>query len=214
MQNKLSPLTLFSPGKLKVLLSLGFKGYLADKGWFDAFKTKSAIDENGSPIPWVTYSFIDFIKDRITKQHDIFEFGSGNSTIFYAKLAGSVYSVEHDKDWFDRSSKINLPNVKMIQCDLVTGGDYCQSAGSTGKKFHVIIVDGRDRVNCCKQAIHALTDDGIVVLDDSERAEYGEAHSFFKSQGFKYLPFSGMAPGVIISKYTSIFYKPNNCLGI
>ncbi|MHA4894065.1 class I SAM-dependent methyltransferase [Pedobacter sp. PWIIR3] len=214
MKSKLSKSTLLEPGKLKVLLSLGFKGYLADRGWFDAFKTKSAIDENGNAIPWVTYSFIDFIKDRITKQHDIFEFGSGNSTIFYAKLAGSVYSVEHDKEWFDKSSKINLPNVKMIQCDLQPGGDYCKSAAPTGKKFHVIIVDGRDRVNCCKQAISALTEDGVVVLDDSERAEYAEAHTFFKENGFKYLPFSGMAPGVIISKYTSIFYKSNNCLGI
>ncbi|MGY4383133.1 hypothetical protein ACVWYN_000152 [Pedobacter sp. UYP24] len=214
MKSKLSKTTLLEPGKLKVLLSLGFKGYLADKGWFDAFKTKSAIDENGHAIPWVTYSFIDFIKDRITKQQNIFEFGSGNSTIFYAKLAGSVYSVEHDKEWFEKSSKINLSNVKMIQCDLKTDGEYCRSAAPTGIKFHVIIVDGRDRVNCCKQAIHSLTEDGIVVLDDSERSEYAEAHAFFKENGFKYLPFSGMAPGVIISKYTSIFYKSNNCLGI
>jgi hypothetical protein len=214
VENKLSRLSLLQPAKLKVLLSLGFKGYLADKGWFDAHKTKSAIDENGNAIPWVTYSFIDFIKDRITKDHDIFEFGSGNSTIFYAKLAGSVYSVEHDKDWFERSSKINLPNVKMIQCDLVPGGAYCKSAAPTGKKFHVIIVDGRDRVNCCKQAVESLAENGVIVLDDSERAEYAEAHVFLKAKGFKYLPFSGMAPGVIISKYTSIFYKPDNCLDI
>lgn len=214
MENKLSRLSLLQPAKLKVLLSLGFKGYLADKGWFDAHKTKSAIDENGNAIPWVTYSFIDFIKDRITKEHNIFEFGSGNSTIFYAKLAGSVYSVEHDKDWFERSSKINLPNVKMIQCDLVPGGAYCKSAAPTGKKFHVIIVDGRDRVNCCKQAVESLAENGVIVLDDSERAEYAEAHVFLKAKGFKYLPFSGMAPGVIISKYTSIFYKPDNCLYI
>lgn len=214
MENKLSRLSLLQPAKLKVLLSLGFKGYLADKGWFDAHKTKSAIDENGNAIPWVTYSFIDFIKDRITKEHNIFEFGSGNSTIFYAKLAGSVYSVEHDKDWFERSSKINLPNVKMIQCDLVPGGAYCKSAAPTGKKFHVIIVDGRDRVNCCKQAVESLAENGVIVLDDSERAEYAEAHVYLKAKGFKYLPFSGMAPGVIISKYTSIFYKPDNCLDI
>lgn len=214
MKSKLSKSTLLEPGKLKVLLSLGFKGYLADRGWFDAFKTKSAIDENGNAIPWVTYSFIDFIKDRITKQHDVFEFGSGNSTIFYAKLAGSVYSVEHDQDWFEKSSKINLTNVTMIQCDLQPGGNYCKSAAPTGKKFHVVIVDGRDRVNCCKQAIESLAEDGVVVLDDSERTEYAEAHAFFKANGFKYLPFSGMAPGVILSKYTSVFYKSNNCLGI
>lgn len=214
MKNTLSPLSLLSPGKLKVLLSLGFKGYLAEKGWFEAFRTKSAIDEKGQPIAWVTYSFIDFIKEKISKELDIFEFGSGNSTIFYAGLAGSVYSVEHDQDWFQKSSQIKLSNVNMIHCGLQPGGDYCKSAITTGKKFHMIIVDGRDRVNCCKQSLAALTENGVVVLDDSERAEYAEAHAFFKAHGYKHLPFSGMAPGVIVSKCTSVFYKPNNSLDI
>lgn len=214
MKSVLSPLSLLSPAKLKVVLSLGFKGYLAEKGWFDAFKTKSAIDHEGKPIAWVTYSFIDFIKDRITKTHDIFEFGSGNSTIFYAERAGSVYSVEHDKDWFDKSSKIDATNITMIHCDLQPGGAYSKSATATGKKFHIIIVDGRDRVNCCKEAVHALTEDGVIVLDDSEREQYAGAHTFLQAQGFKHLPFTGMAPGVITSKCTSVFYKPNNCLAI
>jgi hypothetical protein len=214
MKNTLSPLSLLNPAKLKVLLSLGIKGYLAEKGWFEAFRTKSAIDQDGNPIAWVTYSFIDFIKEKISKDLDIFEFGSGNSTIFYAGLAKSVYSVEHDKEWFEKSSQIKLPNVNMIHCDLTPGGDYSKSAGTTGKKFHMIIVDGRDRVNCCKQAIHSLTEDGVVVLDDSERTEYTEAHDFFRANGFKHLPFSGMAPGAIVSKCTSVFYKANNSLDI
>ncbi len=214
MKATLSPFTLLNPAKLRVVLSLGFKGYLAEKGWFDAFKTLSAIDHEGNPIPWVTYSFIDFIKDRITKKHDVFEFGSGNSTIFYAERAAAVYSVEHDKAWFEKSSKINLPNINMIHCDLVPGGDYSKSAAATGRKFNIIIVDGRDRVNCCKEAILSLTEDGVVVLDDSERDFYSDAHAFFKANGFKHLPFTGMAPGVIISKCTSVFYRANNCLDI
>lgn len=214
MKPILSPFSLLSPAKLKVLLSLGFKGYLAEKGWFEAFKTQSAIDHEGKPIAWVTYSFIDFIKDRITKKHDIFEFGSGNSTIFYAERARSVYSVEHDKEWFDKSSKIRLPNIHMIHCGLQPGGAYSKSATATGKTFHMTIVDGRDRVNCCKEAVKSLNEDGIIILDDSERAKYKEAHVFLKSKGFKHLPFTGMAPGVITSKCTSIFYKPNNCLDI
>jgi hypothetical protein len=214
LKNKISPLSLLNPAKLKVLLSLGFKGYLAEKGWFDAYSTKSAIDENGNPMAWVTYSFIDFIKERINKQLDIFEFGSGNSTIFYAGLANSVYAVEHDKDWFQKNSAVNLANVKMIHCDLVPGGDYCKSAITTGMKFHMIIVDGRDRVNCCIQAVQSLTENGVVVLDDSERPEYQEAHAFFKAGGFRHIPFSGMAPGAIVSKCTSVFYKLENALAI
>lgn len=93
------------PARLKALLSFGHKGYLNSIGWFIAFDEKQAVDANGEPLPWVTYSFIDFIRDRITKKLNIFEYGSGSSTAFYAKRAASVTSVEHDKDWFDLVSK-------------------------------------------------------------------------------------------------------------
>ncbi|PST84024.1 FkbM family methyltransferase [Pedobacter yulinensis] len=212
MKNTLSPLSLLNLAKLKVLLSLGFKGYLAEKGWFKAYETRSAIDERGMPIPWVTYSFIDFIRTRIRPSHDIFEFGSGNSTVFYARNARSVTAVEHDRPWYERSQALGLKNAEVLFFELEPDGTYCRSAA--GKNYHIIIVDGRDRVNCCRQAVHSLTSDGVVVLDDSERPEYADAIAFLKSEGFKELPFTGMAPGVIVSKCTTVFYKSNNCLDI
>ena len=210
----LSPLTLLNPDKLKVLLSMGFKGYLAEKGWFKAFETKSSVDFNGNAIPWVTYAFIDFIKERVTDQHDIFEFGSGNSTVFYSKRVNSVLAVEHNQEWFEKCKNSQLSNAEVIYCPLQPEGNYCRSAVSSGRTFHMIVVDGQDRVNCCKQAVHSLTVDGVIVLDDSERVEYGEAIQFLKAEGFKHIAFTGMAPGVIYAKATSLFYKPVNCLSI
>ena len=42
------------------------------------------IDKNSNPLPWVTYGFIDFISERLNKSIDVFEYGSGNSTLWYA----------------------------------------------------------------------------------------------------------------------------------
>jgi hypothetical protein len=206
--------SLLEPSKLRSLLSFGVKGYLAEIGWFKTLKSKSPVDENGQPIPWVTYSFIDFIKDRIRKEHRVFEFGSGNSTFFYAKLAAEVVSVEHDQDWFKKISASKPANSEMLYCLLEPGGDYCRMPVSLGQKYHVIIVDGRDRVNCCMQAVNALTHDGIIVLDDSEREFYQAAIQSLAAMGFKQLPFSGISPGLFYRKTTTIFYKEQNCLGI
>ena len=211
---KISPLSLLIPSKLKVLLSLGFKGYLAEKGWFSAFQTKSSIDEHGNPIPWVTYSFIDFISDRINDTHDLFEYGSGNSTIFYASRARSVYAVEHNRQWFTRNLMQQLSNVEMAYRKLGMDDAYAKCTLQTDRKFHIIIVDGRDRVKCCKYAVKALSEDGVIVLDDAERPQYAEALRFLANNGFRNIPFSGIAPGVIVSKVTTIFYKEKNCLGI
>jgi len=183
-------------------------------GWFSALESKSPVDRRGNPIPWVTYSFIDFIKERINKDHTVFEFGSGNSTYFYAKYAGKVVSVEHDKEWYNKIVDTKPENADMIFTELKTNGDYCRMPVKLDAKFDVIIVDGRDRVNCCKQAIEALTPAGVVVLDDSERDFYNEAILFLKDRGFKQLSFSGISPGLFYNKATSVFYKADNCLGI
>lgn len=206
--------SLLSPAKIKTLLSFGIKGYLSEIGWFRSFDSKSPVDGYSEPIPWVTYSFMDFIADRIQKEHTIFEFGSGNSTFYYAKRALKVVSVEHDKAWFDKISSTKPSNSEMIFCELETGGNYSKMPATMGQKFDIIIVDGRDRVNCCYQSLAALSEGGVVVLDDSERENYAAAISFFKKEGFKELSFSGISPGLFYRKSTSVFYKANNCLGI
>ena len=202
------------PNRLKALLSYGHKGYLDSIGWFAAFDAQQAVDGQGKAMPWVTYSFIDFIKGRINKSHNIFEYGSGNSTIFYAEKAATVTSVEHDKSWFNKVKGTSPANADMIFCELQRDGEYARKAALLNKKFEIIIVDGRDRVRCCKHGIEALTTNGVMILDDSEREVYNPARIFLKEQGFKEISFSGISPGLFYEKATSVFYKADNCLEI
>ena len=109
----------------------------------------------------------------------------------------------------------NIPeNVKLIHCELKYGGDYCKSVVSTDRKFSIIIVDGRDRVNCILNSTSSISQDGVLILDDSEREEYQYGVIHLKKLGFNELDFWGIAPGIFYNKCTSIFYKDNNCLGI
>lgn len=214
MKRHHSYFSLLNFSKLYALLSFGVKGYLAEIGWFKAFETKSAVDEKGNPIPWVTYSFIDFIKERISKAHSVFEFGSGNSTLFYAAHAGKVISVEHDEEWYRKMERLKIGNSELIYKTLEIGGEYCRAPLNLSQKFDIIIIDGRDRVNCCKNCLNALSDSGVLVLDDSEREEYAQGIIFLQEQGFKHLSFSGISPGLFYRKATSVFYRDNNCLKI
>lgn len=205
---------LMQPKRLNALLSYNSKGYLANIGWLNAFDKQQAIDVNGEPIPWVTYSFIDFIKSRLNKNLNIFEYGSGSSTLFYAKNAKQVVSVEHDKNWYEKMLQEKPSNTEIIFCELETNGEYAQKAKNLNQKFDLIIVDGRDRVNCCLQCLEGLTDNGVVILDDSEREFYADARAFLITNSFKELAFSGISPGLFYYKTTSVFYRSNNCLNI
>jgi hypothetical protein len=202
------------PDRLKALLSYGHKGYLANIGWFSSFDNQQAMDQQGDPLPWVTYSFIDFIKPRLSKNLSIFEYGSGSSTLFYAKHVKRVVSVEHDEAWYNKILKSKAQNAEMIFSKLEKGGEYSKKAATLGEQFDMIIVDGRDRVNCCISSVAALNPSGVLVLDDSERAEYEPARIFLLKAGFKELSFSGISPGLFYLKATSVFYKSDNCLHI
>ena len=120
-----------SPKRLRTILAFNSKGYLDEVGWFNAFDSQAPVDQDHNPIPWVTYSFIDFIKDRLRKKHSVFEFGSGNSTYFYAKYAGSVVSVEHDKAWYDANCfKSQGCAIGNAACEQNCPGSMCNQVSN------------------------------------------------------------------------------------
>lgn len=56
-------------------------------------------------IPWITYEAIEWINSYLHKRMNVYEFGSGGSTLYFAKSVGSVVSVEHDEAWFNNVSE-------------------------------------------------------------------------------------------------------------
>ena len=196
------------------LLSFRFAGYLVDTGWFNAYTTKSSVGKENQPIPWVTYSFIEFITPRLNKELEMFEYGSGNSTLFYADRVGKVDTVENNRDWYEKVREDMPQNVEMLFRELVPGGDYCRAAKELGRKYDIIIVDGRDRVNCVRNSCPCLKEGGVLVLDDSERDQYKDAFDVMYKEGFRNIGFWGVGVGLFYNKCTTIFYKEKNCLGI
>ena len=195
------------------LLSYAKYGYLKETGWIKSFILQKPVDDSGNPIPWNTYSYIDFISQRLKKNMSIFEYGSGYSTLYYQKKVNFVASVEHDMDWYNKLSLMISDNVKL--CHEPLEGIAYESAPIKFKEFFsIIIIDGRKRVECMYEAIKYLKDDGVIVLDDSYRDEYKEGIEFLKLNNFKQIPFFSIVPGYLSKSCTSIFYKKNNCLDI
>ncbi len=202
------------PRLLRFLLSVNSSGYLKESGWINSFNNSIPVGLNDNPVPWVTLPFIDFVAGRLTRDMEILEFGSGNSTLWYAEKVKLVTSVEHDSVWFERIKNIMPKNVTLNHEQLGNGDQYAMFAALRNNKFHMIVVDGRDRVNCIINSIASLTDDGVIVLDDSERESYTEGMNILRGSGFKRLDFWGVSPGLFYKKCTTVFYRDGNCLGI
>ena len=202
------------PKELSALISLRYSGYLKDVGWFNSFKLGQAVDNNIQPIPWFTYPAIEFIAKRLNKNMSVFEFGSGNSTLFFAKRVNSIISVEHNSEWFAKIKTLIPINSTLIYVESNNSDQYLEPLKVRNEKSDIIIVDGIFRNECLIASVNHLTEFGIIILDDSERNEYNKGINYISSNNFKRIDFNGIAPGLLYSKTTTIFYKSDNCLNI
>jgi hypothetical protein len=188
--------------------------YLYSTGWMRSLRERKPVDKDGNEVPWMNYPVIKFLKDRLRRDFNLFEFGSGYSTLFYARLVQCVTSVEYDEEWFQIVKKIIPENVILIFKEKDINGEYCRVINSTGQKYDVVIVDGRDRVNCIKQSIEALTVRGVIVFDDSQMEHYLEGINYAKEKEFRALDFEGLKPTGDEIDRTTIFYRRHNCFDI
>lgn len=188
--------------------------YLYLTGWMESLKERKPVNKNGTPIPWMNFPVVQFLEERLTPDLNLFEFGSGFSTFFYASRVRALTSLEYDQKWFAVVKSQVPDNVKLIFKEKDVDGDYCRAIGLTGERYDVVIVDGRDRVNCVKQSVLFLSPRGVILLDDSQRDYYQNGIDFAKNKGFRALNLEGLkASGSGIDRST-ILYREGNCLGI
>ncbi|MFB0534673.1 MAG: FkbM family methyltransferase [Anaerolineae bacterium] len=184
---------------------------LVDEGWYESYRTKQSINKGGEPIPWYTYSFIHFIEPRLKPEFRVFEYGCGNSTIWYARRVKGIVAVEHDIQWAAKVTAILPANARAILKDPNEG--YVQEIDQHGL-FDIVVIDGVKRVECAPAALGHLKVDGVVVWDNSDLEKYSEGLKLFTDHGFREIAFNGMGPINTYSWRTSILYRTNNCLGI
>lgn len=189
--------------------------YLVETGYVKSIRDFKPVNKKGDPIPWMNYSFIDFLEPRLNREMNVFEYGSGYSTLYLSGKVRSVTSVEFDESWFKKMNEI-LQNTE--HCELIFRPDRTRYAKAVteyeNQQFDIIIVDGRDRKECIKHILPYLSEVGVVLLDDSWQSKFDEVFEFFHEKGFKELSFTGLKPGGMIVEKTTIFYRPDNVLNI
>lgn len=189
-------------------------GYLEKSGWLRTMIEKKIVDADGSPVPWITYPARRFLEGRIRADMDVFEYGSGNSTLWWSNRVASVTSCEHDKEWYAEYLPKMTKNTSYLLRRVKNSTLYADEIANYSGCFDILVIDGRDRVNCIKNGLGALKTGGVVIWDNSDRVEYEEGYEFLLSRGFKRLDFWGLGPVSTREWCTSVFYRRENCLSL
>lgn len=188
-------------------------GYLQDSGWFRSMESSQVVDSEGKPIPWLTYPALDFLAGRIESSMIVFEYGSGNSTLWWSERVGRIISCEHDKEWYAMHESVMPSHITYLYRRCKGGSkDYEEEILGYENMIDILVLDGRQRVNCAVNGLKSLREAGVILWDNSDRTEYQPGYDFLVANGFNKLDFWGMGPISTRRWCTSVFYRERNCL--
>ena len=193
---------------------LSTRSYLRTTGWMESMRRGFPCDPSGNPLPWMNYAAIALLNERLRSDMSVFEYGSGDSTLYFAPRVRTVTSVEHSAEWRD-SLMGELPeNATVMFRELDSDGAYCRAIHDENDPYDVVVVDGRDRVNSLEQSIDRLSPGGVILLDDSNRPRYAAAYDHARDAGFRALRLQGLKPRGKVMDESTLFYRDGNCFGI
>jgi hypothetical protein len=142
------------------------------EGFLRSAWMQRCIDADGHAVPWFTYPAIEYLKQLDFTGKDVFEYGSGHSTIFWGGRARSVVAVEHNPRWHEFvRSRVGLNCRVVLETDLER---YVEAISSHGvaSRYDVIVIDGlvdrRARAKGAVLALGALRPGGMVIVDNAD----------------------------------------------
>lgn len=155
--------------------------------------------------PWYMPKANRFLDSKMPNIHRVFEYGSGDSSLWFSNRVKEYIAVEHDQVWYSKVTQLlaakNLTNAKIhfvpddnddLNYDWQNNWQYYNllKHAPDGPKyrnymasidqypdryFDCIVIDGRARVGCLLHSRSKLSENGIIILDDSARYYYQEA---------------------------------------
>jgi hypothetical protein len=182
------------------------RGILDDHGFDRSAREGLAVDRSGAPLPMYTYPTIEFLGQLDWRERRVLEFGSGQSTLWWAHRAREIWAVEHDDDWVARLREFSLPNVTCIfamRPHVATGEDYVGVVPS-GERFDVVVLDGLHYYDCARRIRQFFAPAGLVIVDNADF--YPATCRILREADFLQVDMAGFKPTHRDAQVTSLFF--------
>jgi len=161
-------------------------------------KIKAGQDVKLRPYPWLPETDIGdkifaFLKAHVDRSKEILEFGSGGSTIWFARNAASVLAFEIDP-FFHKLVNNEISRRRLTKrAEVVLNPDYPKNYKWGDRRFDFVLNDGINRQECAKTAVLLLKPGGLVMCRDGDRTPIKRERKIYETNGMKYIP---IIPGI------------------
>lgn len=173
-------------------------------GFRASARLERPVDGRTEPLPLYTYPAIYYLDGLDWSGMDVLEFGAGNSTLWWARRARSVTSLESNPAWHAELAPQLPANARLM---LETARPLGRAVPPDGRTYHLIVVDnGDNRYAAAQAAVSLLADNGVIVLDEADW--YPRTAALLREAGLIEVDLAGFKPGWCFTSVTSLFLKP------
>jgi hypothetical protein len=120
--------------------------------------------------PWWNDNAVRYLTGQLQPGDQVFEWGSGASTVWLCNQGAKVTSIEHDSDWvsnvIERCPGADIRTVPDSVQEYVAAID-----GFADASFDVVIVDGLHRGDCLRRGAPKVKPGGLLILDDTDMSK-------------------------------------------
>lgn len=135
-------------------------------GFTASAETQLAVLGDGSPIPLMSYSLVEYLLGLDLSGFEVLEIGAGSSTAFWTKLTKSVLSLETNASWAETVRKQALANNEVR---ATTDTTVARDMLDLKRNFDIIVIDpAANRYRCGVSALKMLNPGGFIILDNSD----------------------------------------------
>jgi hypothetical protein len=191
------------PKPLRATLK-AWKSLSCDFGHYQSARLGQCLSREGEPVPWYTYPAVEFLNQLDLSDKVVFEYGSGNSTLFWAKRSRRVIAIENDPSWHAQI-KSKLPSN--VTYSLIQDTEsYVNSVKAAGAP-DIIIIDGMHRAECAAATLGKLASGGFYILDNADW--HPEASALLRGLDLIEIDMAGFGPINHYTWTTSFYFSRN-----
>ena len=181
-------------------------------GQYHSANAFESVNSEGSPCPWYTYPAIEYLNNLDFENTSVFEYGCGNSSLYYLERGAKVFSVEDNKIWYEKIKSLSKSNHYIKFASNKT--DYIQNFKDLIIS-NIIVIDGSFRQECAEYLVSKVIPNSVklslIIIDNSDR--YPNTLSYIDEKiKWHRVDFCGFGPINPYTWVTSIYLCPNNIL--
>ena len=147
-----------------------------------ARRRQARFERENPDAPWLVPAAIAYIEQELRPEFDSFEWGSGRSTLWFARRVRHITSVEGRRGWFDEVkrwlAKDDLAERVALHLAEVTSEHNFSPVeieryagvidGVIDGSLDFIVVDGHFREACLRRVVNKLRPGGLLIIDNTD----------------------------------------------